>query len=625
MSFDVFVSYSTKDSTAAKAACAALEAAKIRCWMAPRDIVPGARWGASIVRAINECRVMVLIFSGNANTSAQVHREVDQAFGKGKAVLPLRIEDIRPADELAYYLDTVHWLDALTPPMERNLETLVATVQRLLPATEPVPPIDEPVVDDALAAQAQDEARAEDERRLRQAEAAQSAEAAQREHEAAEALRQNQESEAEQRAEELRKKTEADKQRAEAEENRKRDEADARVKAAEAQQRAEAVARSRREAEQERQAQEEAAKESADVEVAAAKVPGGTSPRRSLLKRAMLAAGVLIAGSIGVVLAIFGYQALAQWQWQRTSSPARMISDPQLGEVNSISFSADGTRIVTSSNTYGTNCKSREFDSCEKHAPSHGVRVWDVSSGAVILTLTGAEDDRGAVFSPDGREIAWDDGKDIKIADAVTGRVTRTIAGAKGLRAFSADSQLLLTDTQIWNASTGRLVVRTFPEDCIPAAAFSPDAKRIVTWDGSVPPKGYNRSGDQSVCDAQSGQTLVTLSISSTAKHLAFFPDGNRLIGTDSFLRIWDAKTGSTIKSLPDADCASMSADGKLLAGAWFNTVSLWNGDSYDLIRKLYSPLDLNFHDVVLSPDGRRLVGTDGSQIELWDLEPPRR
>ena len=130
MSFDVFISYSTKDAITAKATCAALEAAKIRCWIAPRDIVPGAKWGASIVRAINQCRMMVLIFSGNANDSTQVQREVDQAFNRGKAVLPLRIEDVKPADELAYYLDTVHWLDALTPPLERNWKSSSSPCKR---------------------------------------------------------------------------------------------------------------------------------------------------------------------------------------------------------------------------------------------------------------------------------------------------------------------------------------------------------------------------------------------------------------------------------------------------------------------------------------------------------------
>ena len=128
MSFDVFICYSTKDAAIANATCAALEAEKIRCWMAPRDIVPGARWGASIVQAINQCRVMVLIFSGNANASVQVHREVDQAFDKGRAVVPLRIEDVKPNDDLAFFLNTVHWLDAVTPPLERGLQQLTLTV-----------------------------------------------------------------------------------------------------------------------------------------------------------------------------------------------------------------------------------------------------------------------------------------------------------------------------------------------------------------------------------------------------------------------------------------------------------------------------------------------------------------
>ena len=52
MGWDVFLSYSSKDKPVADAACHALESAGIRCWIAPRDIVPGAEWGASIVKAI---------------------------------------------------------------------------------------------------------------------------------------------------------------------------------------------------------------------------------------------------------------------------------------------------------------------------------------------------------------------------------------------------------------------------------------------------------------------------------------------------------------------------------------------------------------------------------------------
>jgi len=42
--FDVFVSYAIEDKLIADAIVAKLEAAMIRCWIAPRDIPPGADW-----------------------------------------------------------------------------------------------------------------------------------------------------------------------------------------------------------------------------------------------------------------------------------------------------------------------------------------------------------------------------------------------------------------------------------------------------------------------------------------------------------------------------------------------------------------------------------------------------
>ena len=70
MAHDVFLSYSEKDKVAANAACAFLERAGIRVWIAPRDLVPGAGWAESIVGAIVSARVMVLIFSENARAES---------------------------------------------------------------------------------------------------------------------------------------------------------------------------------------------------------------------------------------------------------------------------------------------------------------------------------------------------------------------------------------------------------------------------------------------------------------------------------------------------------------------------------------------------------------------------
>lgn len=129
MPFDVFISYSSKDKNTADAACAKLEATGIRCWIAPRDIRPGLEYASGIIAGIDACRVMVLILSSNANASPQVHREIERAVSKGLTIIPLRIEDIAPTQAMEYYLGSIHWLDALTPPLAQHLQQLIETVK----------------------------------------------------------------------------------------------------------------------------------------------------------------------------------------------------------------------------------------------------------------------------------------------------------------------------------------------------------------------------------------------------------------------------------------------------------------------------------------------------------------
>jgi hypothetical protein len=135
MAHDVMISHSHADKPAADAACAALEAKGIRCWIAPRDINPGQDWAASIVEAIRGARIMLLVFSRHANQSAQVQREVAQAANSGKVLLPLRIEDVLPEAALEYYLGTPHWLDAITPPFDAHLEKLADACSSLVAVT----------------------------------------------------------------------------------------------------------------------------------------------------------------------------------------------------------------------------------------------------------------------------------------------------------------------------------------------------------------------------------------------------------------------------------------------------------------------------------------------------------
>jgi len=132
MAHDVFVSYSSKDKPVADAVVAGLEGKGIRCWIAPRDVTPGTSWGEAIVDAIEASRVMVVILSGNSNQSRQVVREVERAVASGVVIIPFRIENIDPTGAMAYFLSTEHWLDAMTPPLERHVEKLGTTIQLFL-------------------------------------------------------------------------------------------------------------------------------------------------------------------------------------------------------------------------------------------------------------------------------------------------------------------------------------------------------------------------------------------------------------------------------------------------------------------------------------------------------------
>jgi predicted ATPase len=128
----VFISHSSKDRPTADAICAHLESAGINCWIAPRDIEPGATWTKGIMQGLDACQALILVFSEHANDSDHVQREVAKAFSSGLAVIPFRIKDFSPNQSLSYFLDTVQWLDASAPPLQQHLGTLSERVKKLL-------------------------------------------------------------------------------------------------------------------------------------------------------------------------------------------------------------------------------------------------------------------------------------------------------------------------------------------------------------------------------------------------------------------------------------------------------------------------------------------------------------
>jgi hypothetical protein len=124
----IFISYAKNDSETAFKICDTLERSGFGCWIAPRDIMAGENWGKAIIKGINNCKLMVMVFSEDSNDSVQVLREIERAVHKKIPIILFRISDIEPSEELEYYVSAVHWLDAISDPIDQHIESLRNTV-----------------------------------------------------------------------------------------------------------------------------------------------------------------------------------------------------------------------------------------------------------------------------------------------------------------------------------------------------------------------------------------------------------------------------------------------------------------------------------------------------------------
>src|ERR1700731_1448989 len=129
-------------------------------------------------------------------------------------------------------------------------------------------------------------------------------------------------------------------------------------------------------------------------------------------------------------------------QW----SACVQVMSGHLGNIRSVSFSPDGTKILSGSDT-------------------RTVRVWDAVTGAHLQTLEGHYDEiRSVSFSPDGTRIASGSlDRTVKVWDVVTGAHLQTLEGQFDLItsvSFSSDGTRIVSGfiggtVGVWDAVTG--------------------------------------------------------------------------------------------------------------------------------------------------------------------------
>lgn len=109
MSYDVMLSYSSKDGEFAENIYTHLITNGVNTFYAPRSIKVGETWPAKIGKAMEECSLAVLIFSKNANNSEQVEREfITLKDHLKKRILVINKDNTPPQGTFLYYLPSLH-------------------------------------------------------------------------------------------------------------------------------------------------------------------------------------------------------------------------------------------------------------------------------------------------------------------------------------------------------------------------------------------------------------------------------------------------------------------------------------------------------------------------------------
>jgi len=144
MAAAVFITHSSRDYKQSRAVVDVLEKNGIPCWISERDIGAGDNYGDAIVDAIESAKVMVLVFSANANNSDEIKKEIALASQRKLTVVPIRIEDATPSKAFRYELITRNWIDCF-PDWNGSMQTLVRRVSSIIGDAKPLDDVPQPV------------------------------------------------------------------------------------------------------------------------------------------------------------------------------------------------------------------------------------------------------------------------------------------------------------------------------------------------------------------------------------------------------------------------------------------------------------------------------------------------
>ena len=136
MKYDVFVSYSRKDTRIVDEFVNRLEAEGVRVWIDRDGVESGDAFKRVIVNAIKESALFMFFSSEFSNTSPWTTKEVSIAVHYGKPIIPIKIDKTIYSEDIEFDLVNLDYIDYSDPTMQQPMmEKLVRTIKSKLPQT----------------------------------------------------------------------------------------------------------------------------------------------------------------------------------------------------------------------------------------------------------------------------------------------------------------------------------------------------------------------------------------------------------------------------------------------------------------------------------------------------------